>query len=84
MAIFRKAHSRSKPVVETQSITHGISYVDGERRYTASLLVSGGPPYTHFEMLLSTEEMLTLAIGWLKDFQTDRNRSASALPNGQS
>lgn len=74
MATFKKSHSRSKSVIETPFVSPGTSYVDGEKRYTASLCVTGGPPYTYFEFQISESEMLMLATAWLTQFAADRAR----------
>ena len=68
MALFKKSHSRSRPIVETPIITAGITYREGERRYTANLCAPGGPPYVYFELQLSEAEMLNIATGWIASF----------------
>ncbi len=72
MALFRKSHSRSKPIVEARTVTDGITYVEGEKRYTANLCAPGGPPYVYFELQLTEGEMLSLATAWLNRFVDTR------------
>lgn len=74
MALFRKKHSRSKPVIETTNISAGATYVDGEKRYTADMPAPGGPPYTYFEFQITESEMLMLATAWLSSFAADNAR----------
>lgn len=71
MALFKKSHSRSKPIVETGIVTPSLSYRDGEKRYVVNLMAPGGPPYTHFELQLTEAEMFNVATGWLALFSRD-------------
>ncbi len=66
MALFKKSHSRAKPIVDTAMVTPGISFSDGSMKYQANLCAPGGPPYEYFALELTEEEMLRLVSGWLE------------------
>lgn len=72
MALFKKSHSRGKPIVADASLTHGITYSEGEKRYTANLCLRGGPPYVYYELQITEGEMVYLATAWLNRFAMDR------------
>lgn len=61
MALFKKSHSRGKPVVENASVSCGTTYVNSKKHYTIDLCAPGGPPYTYFQLLLSEAEMVAVA-----------------------
>lgn len=61
MALFKKSHSRGRPVVENASVSCGTTYVENEKRYTINLCAPGGPPYSYFELQLSEAEMISIA-----------------------
>lgn len=75
MALFKKAHSRSKPIVESASVHAGTTFINSEKHYTINLCAPGGPPYVYFELQLSEIEMLSVADD-LNKFVFDRARRA--------
>lgn len=74
MALFKKSHSRSKPVIEGASASSGSTYINNEKFHTINLCAPGGPPYSYWELQLSESEMLGLAAAWFTQITSDRAR----------
>lgn len=58
--IFKKDHSRAKPIVEAAQLTAGTTYRNDALHYTASICAPGGPPYVYFQLSMTEADMLHL------------------------
>lgn len=73
--IFKKDHSRAKPIVEAPQITAGTTYRDDALHYTANICAPGGPPYVYFQLSMTENDMLYLVTKWLAAFEQNRRKS---------